>query len=78
MINMDNQHPQIKNKTRSGASLKKSEQVPPFPEGEQLSGSQDKPKYADNPETNRENKGKPGRPASTQPTNQVPPVTKRT
>ena len=59
------------------ASPMKLEPVPIFPNGGQkASGSRDQPKY-DNPESEYEPKGKPGRPPNTQPTNQVPPVKKK-
>ena len=51
-----------KAKPKSGPSPKKGlPPVPPYPTGEQASGSQEQPKY-DNPESNHEAKGKPGRP----------------
>ena len=51
-----------KAKPKSGPSPKKElPPVPPFPTGEQASGSQEQPKY-DNPEDNHEPKGKRGRP----------------
>lgn len=51
-----------KAKPKSGPSPKKGlPPVPPYPTGEQASGSQEQPKY-DNPESNHEPKGKPGRP----------------
>ena len=56
-----------KAKQRAGASPKKShgKLLPPFPTGEPASGNHDKPKY-DNPESEHEPKGKPGRPSNTQ------------
>ena len=54
------------------ASPMKLEPVPIFPDGgEKASGS------TDNPESAHEPKGRRGRPANTQPTNQVPPVKKK-
>ena len=58
------------------ASPMKLEPVPIFPDGRKTSCSRDQPKY-DNPESEHEPKGKPGRPSNTQPTNQVPPVKKK-
>ena len=53
-----------KPKAKTGTSPKKPlPDVPPFPTGEQASGSQDKPKY-DNPESEHEPRGKVGRPPS--------------
>ena len=55
-----------KPKQRAGASPKKSPgKLQPFPTGEPASGSQDQPEY-DNPESNHEPKGDPGRPRNTQ------------
>ena len=39
--------------------------MPPFPTGEQASGSQDQPKH-ENPESEHPSKGKAGRPPNTQ------------
>ena len=49
-----------KAKQRAGGSPKQVAPVPPFPTGEQASGSQD------NPESKHEPKGNPGRPRNTQ------------
>ena len=55
-----------KPKAKTGPSpLKRLEPVPPFPTGEKASGSQDKPK-SNNPESEHESKGKPGRPRNNQ------------
>ena len=57
-------------KAKTGPSPKKSPAkllapIPPFPTGEQASGSQDQPKH-DNPESEHPSKGKQGRPSNTQ------------
>ena len=43
---------------------------PPFPTSEETSGSRDQPKY-DNPESEHEPNGKPGRPPNTQPSHNI-------
>ena len=60
-------HNRAKPKQRAGAPPKKSpgKLLPPFPTGEKASGNQDQPTY-DNPESEHEPKGKPGRPRNTQ------------
>ena len=70
-------------KTKTGASSNKNTdalpKVPPFPTGEKASGSQDKPKN-NNPESEHERKGKPGRPRNNQgpkPNNQGPPPVRK-
>ena len=51
-------------KTKTGSSPEKLGLVPPFPTGEQASGSQDQPKH-DNPESEHPSKGTQGRPSNT-------------
>ena len=65
-------------KTKTGSSPEKLGLVPPFPTGEQASGSQDQPKH-DFPESDHESKGKRCRPTNIQPnpnTQGPPPVKK--
>ena len=77
------EHQTIEQKQKTGPSPKKNidalPTVPPFPTGEKASGSQDKPKN-NNPESEHEPKGNPGRPRNNQgpkSNNQGPPRFRR-